>query len=181
MKKTLHQLLMLSGFYFIIAFTLSSWKTSYYAYTFIFFFALFVVLFVLLCFKKSFSFFEKFDNKNPKISNYLKAAGLAQYYNIIFGLIPGFFVSDSVQVPVYFNYAAIGYFALLFVSLVYATYLNCPKCKFCKKEFAKNEPVLDAKETVVEKAAPITKKETAKKPAPKKTITQKTETKTQKK
>ena len=67
MKKTLHQLLMLSGFYFIIAFTLSSWKTSYYAYTFIFFFALFVVLFVLLCFKKSFSFFEKFDNKNRTI------------------------------------------------------------------------------------------------------------------
>ena len=83
----------------------------------------------MLCYKKSFSFLETFANKNPKTTNYLKAVGVAQYYSVVFGMIPSLLVSPQAEVPVYFKYASVVYFVILFVSLIYATYLNLPKRK----------------------------------------------------
>ncbi len=154
MIKLMNQMLMLSGFYFVIAFVLSTWKNSFTYYAAMTAFVLFVVLFIILCFKKKFGFFEKFENKNPKVSNYVKAVGLPQYYNILFGMIPGFFVDENAYIPVYFKYAAIVYIILLFLSLIYATYVNFFKGRvWVKKKASKNKPVV---ETVkVEKIDPI--------------------------
>lgn len=171
MRKLISQQLMLSGFYFIIAFVLSTWKNDFTYYAALLAFGLFVLLFVVLCVKKSFSFLEKFDNNNYKTANYLKAVGLAQYYNIIFGVIPGFFIDEGAPVPTYFRYAATGYFVLLFVALAYATYVNCPKCKCCKAKVVKCEPVAEVKEVASEQTKTATKKTAAKKPAAKKTAT----------
>lgn len=174
MRKLISQQLMLSGFYFIIAFVLSTWRNDFIYYAALLAFVLFIVLFIALCFKKNFSFLEKFDINNPKTSNYLKAVGLSQYYNIIFGMIPGFFVAEGSPLPAYFKYASLGYFVLLFVSLAYATYLSCPKCKCCKAKSVKNESVAEVKEVFVEKVKPEVKKPVAKKTTTKKAIAKKT-------
>ena len=58
MRKLISQQLMLSGFYFIIAFVLSTWKNDFTYYAALLAFGLFVLLFVVLCVKKSFSFFR---------------------------------------------------------------------------------------------------------------------------
>jgi hypothetical protein len=124
MSKLINQLLMLSGFYFILSFVLNTWKNDIINNIAIGLLVVFVLLFVILCFKKNFGFLEKFDNNNPKVSNYLKAVGGAQYFNIIFGMLPGFFVKNQIQLPVYFKYASIAYLVLLFGSLIYVTYIN---------------------------------------------------------
>lgn len=129
MLKIANQLLMLSGFYFILSFVLNSWKINFLYYTSLVLFAVLIVLFVVLFIKKSFGFLEKFAANNPRISNYLKAVGLAQLFDICFGMIPSMFVNTQDYVPVYFKYAAMVYVALLFVSLAYATYINISKQK----------------------------------------------------
>ena len=48
MIKLMNQMLMLSGFYFVIAFVLSTWKNSFTYYAAITAFVLFVVLFLLI-------------------------------------------------------------------------------------------------------------------------------------
>lgn len=132
MSKLMHQLLMLSGFYFILSFILNTWKNSVTYYAFIALFVVFVVLFIVLCFKKNFIFLDKFDANNPKVSNYLKAVGGAQYFNVLFGLIPGFFFDAKHGLPLYFKYASIVYLILLFAFLAQATYVNFFKEKVDK-------------------------------------------------
>ena len=127
MSKLFNQLLMLSGFYFILSFVLSTWKSNVFYYLSLVLFGVLVVLIILLCWKKNFSFLEKFDNNSPKVSNYLKAVGVAQYFDIFFGMIPSMFVNTQPEVPVYFRYASMVYLLVLLVSLVYATYLNVRK------------------------------------------------------
>jgi hypothetical protein len=129
MSKLIGQLLMLSGFYFILSFILNTWQNDIVYYVSIGMFVAFVLLFVVLCVRKSFSFFEKFDNNSPKVSNYVKAVGAAQYFNILFGMVPGFFVDTQYPLPEYFRYASIAYFVILLGSLIYATYLNLSKKK----------------------------------------------------
>ena len=142
MLKIVNQLLMLSGFYFILSFVLNSWKINFLYYTSLVLFAVLIVLFVVLFIKKSFGFLEKFAANNPRISNYLKAVGLAQLFDICFGMIPSMFVNTQDYVPVYFKYAAMVYVALLFVSLAYATYINIVKYKKDKgvKKVSKKAP-----------------------------------------
>ena len=129
MSKLMNQLLMLSGFYFILSFVLSTWKNDVTYYGSLGLFAVFVLLFFVLCVKKNFAFLEKFDSNNPKVSNYLKAVGGAQYFNIFFGMIPGFFIGETLYLPIYFRYASIAYLILLLASLVYVTYINYFKGK----------------------------------------------------
>ena len=142
MLKIANQLLMLSGFYFILSFVLNSWKINFLYYTSLVLFAVLIVLFVVLFIKKSFGFLEKFAANNPRVSNYLKAVGLAQLFDICFGMIPSMFVNTQDYVPVYFKYAAMVYVALLFVSLAYATYINIVKYKKDKgvKKVSKKAP-----------------------------------------
>lgn len=137
MSKLMHQLLMLSGFYFILSFVLNTWKNSVTYYIFLALFAAFVVLFIVLCFKKNFAVFEIFEANNPKVSNYLKAVGGAQYFNILFGLIPGFFIDTKLGIPLYFKYASIVYLVLLFAFLAQATYINYFKNRTGKTKTAK--------------------------------------------
>ena len=194
MTKLANQLLMLSGFYFVIVFVLSTWKNSFTYYAAIITFVLFIVLFIILCLKKSFSFFTKFENKNPKVANYVKAVGIPQYYNVIFGMIPGLFISEDDVIPTYFQYAAIVYIALILFSLLYATYVNFFKGKvWVKKSIAKNTSdvkIVEVKkiESVLEvvkpkevrpepKKKPVAKKTTTKKTTAKKTTAKKTITK----
>ena len=124
MSKIFNQLLMLSGFYFILSFILSSWQNDFLYYVSLLLFAGLIVLIIWLCVKKNFVFLEKFDSNNPKVSNYLKAAGLAQYFDIFFGMIPSMFINTENYIPVYFKYASIVYLIILLLSLGYATYLN---------------------------------------------------------
>ena len=124
MSKIFNQLLMLSGFYFILSFILSSWQNDFLYYVSLLLFAGLIVLIIWLCVKKNFVFLEKFDSNNPKVSNYLKAAGLAQYFDIFFGMIPSMFINTENYIPVYFKYASIVYLIILLISLGYATYLN---------------------------------------------------------
>ena len=133
MSKIFNQLLMLSGFYFVISFILSSWQNDILYYTSLFVFGVFVVLLVLLCVKKNFVFLEKFDLNNPKVSNYLKAVGLAQYFDIFFGMIPSMFVETQPHIPTYFRYAAIVYLVILLISLIYTTFLNIKLVKASKE------------------------------------------------
>lgn len=141
MKKLINQLLMLGGFYFIVSFVLNSFRNSAFYYgALITFFALFVVAFIWLCYRKNFPFLEKFADKNPKTTNYLKAVGVAQYFTIFFGMIPSVLVGDQVEIPVYFIYASYSYLVLLFVSLIYATYLNIKLNNTEVKKITKKAP-----------------------------------------
>lgn len=142
MLKTINQMLMLSGFYFILSFVLNSWKLNILYYIALVFFAVLIALFVVLFVKKSFGFLEKFAANNPRVSNYLKAVGLAQLFDICFGMIPSMFIDTQDYVPVYFKYAAMGYITLLFLSLAYATYINIVKYKKDKgvKKVSKKAP-----------------------------------------
>ena len=58
MLKIVNQLLMLSGFYFILSFVLNSWKINFLYYTSLVLFAVLIVLFVVLFIKKSFGFLD---------------------------------------------------------------------------------------------------------------------------
>ena len=128
MAKLKNQLLMLGGFYFIVSFVLNSFRNSSFFYSlFITFLVLFVAVVAWLCYKKNFAFLDKFADKNPKTTNYLKAVGVAQYFTIFFGMIPSLIVGPQEDIPAYFTYASVCYLIILFVSLVYATYLNIPK------------------------------------------------------
>lgn len=125
MTKLINQLLMLGGFYFIVSFVLNSFRSSSLYYVFLIsLLVLFVLAFAWLCYKKSFTFLENFAVKNPKVTNYLKAVGVTQYFNIFFGLIPSLIIGPQVEIPAYFTYASICYLLILFFSLIYATYLN---------------------------------------------------------
>ena len=89
MTKLTKQLLMLGGFYFIVSFVLNSFRDSSLYYVFLVgLLVLFVLTFAWLCYKKSFAFLEKFADKNPKVTNYLNAVGVAQYFSILFGIVP---------------------------------------------------------------------------------------------
>ena len=133
MSKTANQALMLSGFYFILSFILSSLQSNIFYYTSLSLFGVLVLLLLALCFKKNFIFLEKFDSNNPRISNYLKAVGVAQFFDIFFGMIPSMFMETQPVVPVYFKYAVTVYLIILVLSLGYATYFNLSKYKTDKK------------------------------------------------
>ncbi len=125
MTKLINQLLMLGGFYFILSFVLNSFRSSSLYYVFLIsLFVLFVLAFAWICYRKRLAFLENFAEKNPKVTNYLKAVGVTQYFNIFFGLIPSLIIGPQVEVPAYFTYASICYLIILFSSLIYATYLN---------------------------------------------------------
>ena len=106
MAKFFNQILMLGGFYFILSFVLNTWHNDFSRFMSLLLLGVLLLSVVVLCFKKNFVFLEKFELNNPRISNYLKAVGVAQYFDIFFGMIPSMFVETQPQVPVYFRYAS---------------------------------------------------------------------------
>lgn len=129
MSKSFNQFLMLGGFYFILSFVLNTWHNDFSRFMSLLLLGVLLLSVVVLCFKKNFVFLEKFELNNLKISNYLKAVGVAQYFNIFFDMLPKAFIETNMYVPTYFKYTSKFYYVILFVALIYATYYNLTKYK----------------------------------------------------
>ena len=118
---------MLGGFYFILSFVLNSLHNIWANYAKLVLFFCFIGLFIALCCKVNFSFLESFKETNPRTSNYLMAVGVAQYFNIVFGMLPSLIIyydASYEQLPPYFLYASIVYMVILLGGLGYVTYIN---------------------------------------------------------
>ena len=134
MKISGKHILILGGFYFIISFLLDFGQ----GYSFNILEAIvaccFVVMFLCLCFKRKFLFFETFQSRFPKLTNYLLVFGVLEYISITFSVIPGAvygykaaeaeyngleYVSIFPQYMSWFSYI---YIAIFILALAWATY-----------------------------------------------------------
>lgn len=127
-------ILILGGFYFIISFLLGLGESDFLQIVESIIICLFVVMFLVLCFKRKFTAFESFEQKFPKITNFVLAFGVLEYIGIVFGFIPGFIEGYNVSKAayhqteyepifstymIYFTYV---YAVFTIVALVWATY-----------------------------------------------------------
>lgn len=108
---------------------------------------IFLIMLLVLCFKKEYSFINRFQNKFPKISNYIEALGYPEYFSIIFIVIPaaiyGYKASKAQytgteipEAPIeYLQCVYYIYIAILVISIIWATYKSFIKNKnFSKKD-----------------------------------------------
>lgn len=87
MKKFFNQFLLLGGFYFLISFVLNC-LDNIPLFIDLLTSTCFIFILVTLIVKKSFHSFNQFQQKHPKLTEYLKAVGLLQYFGILFVEIP---------------------------------------------------------------------------------------------
>lgn len=135
--KTLGQhLLILGGFYFIISFLLNFGKGSFFDILNMIALAIFVIMFLILCFKKRFMFFSRFQERFFRTTNYLLALGILEYFSIVFAIIPGAIYGYNAAlaqyngsefysvIPQYLYYISYVYLGFLILALIWATYVS---------------------------------------------------------
>ena len=141
MKTFIHQFLMLGGFYFIISFICSLFNSDLFNIADGCLFFLLIIMLFILCFKRHFIFLYKIQNKFTKISYYLIALGVVEYFIILFGTIPGsiygyyatraqyngvVYISKMPEYLMILSYISWG---LIIIALLWATYKSFTKCK----------------------------------------------------
>lgn len=134
MKISGKHILILGGFYFIISFLLDLGKGYYFNILEAIAACCFIAMFLCLCFKRKFLFFETFQSRFPKLTNYLLVFGALEYISIAFSVIPGAvygykaaeaeyngleYVSIFPQYMSWFSYI---YIAIFILALAWATY-----------------------------------------------------------
>lgn len=141
MKKFLQQLLMLGGFYFIIALILGAGEGIIAEALSFIWLVTWLVLVIVLAFRKKFVFLEHIAENKEKTKNYLIALGIVSYYALIFIIIPGAYYgynsamanyrgeAYSSLIPQYAIYASFVFLILLIVALIWATCLSFTKKK----------------------------------------------------
>lgn len=141
MKNFIHQFLMLGGLYFIISFICSLFDSNLLNIAVGCLFFLLVVMFVILCFKRHFIFLQKIQDKYMRISYYLIALGIAEYFIILFSMVPGVvygYYATKAQyndvlyiskIPEYLEILSYVSWVVTIVALLWATYKS-----FVKKE-----------------------------------------------
>ena len=136
MKKFIQHALMLVGFYFVVSFFIPYSVNIWLDIVFLTTFVIFVLALITLCFKKRFVFIDKIINKFPRISNFIKALGIAEYFELVFIFIPAGIYGYNQAMALYKGeeytsiipkFVAYMYYAdlvILIVALLWATYKN---------------------------------------------------------
>lgn len=136
MKTFLKQFFLLGGFYFVISLILNFSETKIANILDNTISLVAIVMIVILCFKKSYDFLIRFQNKYPKTSLYVMGIGGVNFIGIllfiIFGAIDGYEsamaqYNDQEYKSLYSQYIeyVIVFYAILFVfTLLWVTYVN---------------------------------------------------------
>ena len=139
MKTLGQQVLILGGFYFITSFLFSLGSGIVFDVFNQMMFVAFIVLLIGLFFKGKYNFLTSLQNKFIKSCNYLLGLGVVQYFATFFIIIPGIFYGykasqaqyNGLEIPPapveYLQIVGYAYWAILLVSLIWATYRNFKK------------------------------------------------------
>lgn len=134
MKRFIEQSLLLGGLYFILAYVITYFGGAYASNIDLGVLTLLLITVIVLAYVKSFPLLAKFWEKFPIISFYLAALGVAKYFSIVFGGIPGaidgYLLASSENSDLYQSYFAsyipifiVMYWTVFWTALFGATYL----------------------------------------------------------
>lgn len=147
MKTFYQQVLILGGFYFIISFLFAFGSGIVFDVLNMAVFIIFLALFIVLCFKRTYIFLTRFQNQFAQISNYLLGLGIAQYFAIIFIIVPGIIYGyqaaqaqyKGLEIPeipeIYLQIVGYAYWGILILSFVLVTYWNIKKKEETRNNF----------------------------------------------
>ena len=134
MKKFIQHALMLAGLYFIVSFFIPDSENIWVIIVFFTTLVMFVLSLIILCFKKRFLFIDKFINRFHKISNFIKALGMVEYFELVFVFIPaGIYGYNKAMalyngeeytsiIPNFISYMYYTYWGIWVISLLWASY-----------------------------------------------------------
>ena len=136
MKTFAWHVLILGGFYFVISLLFLLPQNIAINIADVVISTIFFIMLIVLCFKRKYNFFNIFQNKFPRTSNYIAALGFVEYFSVLFITIPGIIYGyqaskaqyNGSEIPPasaeYLNFIYYTYIAVLCLSIIWATYKN---------------------------------------------------------